>query len=108
MRRRTVIIVAAAVALLACWVYASAWWTLWNIREAAASGDAARFTSYVDFAAVRKDAEAQVRADWPSTVAILRLESAGGGDLRTALAHRLDFLAGPDAVLDGVERIHLR
>jgi hypothetical protein len=55
---------AAAVALAILWYWASPWWTLWRIREAARAGDAAALAAYIDRDAVRAYARAQARADW--------------------------------------------
>lgn len=72
MRRRASRLAAAALAgataLAILWYWASPWWTLWRIREAAQAGDAAALAAYIDRDAVRAYARAQARASWDSLV----------------------------------------
>jgi hypothetical protein len=42
-------VLAAAVALAIGWYWASPWWTLWRMREAARTGDGAALAAYADF-----------------------------------------------------------
>lgn len=56
MRRRSILlgtIVIAVVASSIAWEVASPWWTLKNMRDAAAAQDSDRLASYVDFPRVR-------------------------------------------------------
>lgn len=45
----------------AAWWFASPWWTLREMREAAEARDAARLSAYVDYAAVRQDLKGEIR-----------------------------------------------
>ena len=63
MRRRAVLFAAVAVAIVAsglAWEIASPWWTLKNMRDAAAAQDSERLASYVDFPRVRDDLREQL------------------------------------------------
>jgi hypothetical protein len=115
MRRRAPILTGAAalIAVAGAWYYASPWWTLWHAREVALAGDAAQFASYVDFGAVRKDAQAEARADWPWTLAILQSAMWPHGDSVAVAPHalsarELDALVGPESVREAVTDINLR
>jgi len=59
----TIALAAAALLALATagWWFGSPWWTLWRMRSAAEAGDSGTLAAYVDFAAVRASAKAQLR-----------------------------------------------
>ena len=51
-----------AAALVAGWWFASPWWTLRSMRDAARAGDAAAVAAHVDFPALRQDLKGEVMA----------------------------------------------
>ena len=63
MSRRSLILAIIAIAFLALaatWEIASPWWTLKNMRDAAAAQDSEKLASYVDFPRVRADLREQL------------------------------------------------
>lgn len=79
-RRRWALAAVAAIllALPAGWYWASPWWTLWRIREAARAGDLAELAAYVDSAAVEAQAKAELKRSWGSVETAIRSEGEGG------------------------------
>lgn len=58
---RIAIAAGALLALTAAgWWFASPWWTLWRMREAAAAGDSGALAAYIDFPALRASTKAQL------------------------------------------------
>lgn len=68
MKRRNMALAAAAALIAAAggWYWASPWWTLWRMREAARARDVAALASYIDRAAVAARSKARARAFWRS------------------------------------------
>jgi hypothetical protein len=64
MRRGLTIALAAAIALLLCagWWFASPWWTLWRINEAAEARDSEAVAAYVDLPSLRASTREQLAA----------------------------------------------
>lgn len=86
--RRTLALAAALLVALAAavgWWFASPWWTLWRIREAAEAQDSEAVAAYIDFPALRASTREQLAT---------RL-----GPLGNALAGRaVDTLVSPTGI----------
>jgi hypothetical protein len=70
-RRRRIVCVAALALLIGLpvgWYYASPWWTLWRIRQAARAGDLATLQTYVDFPRIAATEKAQAKRLWSSVL----------------------------------------
>jgi hypothetical protein len=65
---------AFAAGLGATWYFASPWWTLRGMKQAAEAGDTQALSAYIDYPAVREDVRRQVRERY-----------AGGGSLESRL-----------------------
>jgi hypothetical protein len=63
MRKTWIVLGAALAAALVGWYFASPWWTLSQMRDAAKAGDAAAFSAHVDYEALRADVKADLAAD---------------------------------------------
>src|SRR5688500_7539929 len=97
MRRSWLIIVAmfALAAAATGWWYASPWWTLREMKEAAEARDAARLSRHIDYPVLREDVKADVRQ-------MISDQSRQAGGQGQALGSALAMtLAGPliDAML---------
>lgn len=62
MRRIWIVGGVLVLALAAAWHFASPWWTLSQMRDAARAGDAAAFSEHVDYEALRADVKADLAA----------------------------------------------
>jgi hypothetical protein len=81
MRSRRLILAGAATALIAApaaWYYGSPWWTLWRMREAARERDLTTLATYVDTAAIRAQAERELKTLWTSAIAEVRTDTPDG------------------------------
>ena len=113
-RGSKVLITSAAamlIAVAAAWYLESPWWTLWQMREAALTGDVKRLASYIDFGAVARNHI--VEPGWKSIIAEF---AKGGATKREAreyasqllYAPRPDTLAGTASLSEGLTDISLR
>jgi len=62
MTRRLVFLVVLLVAAVAAWEFASPWWTLWSMRQAARNREAERLSSFIDYARVKSSLRGQLLA----------------------------------------------
>ena len=62
MSKRLLFLVMLLVAAVGCWEFASPWWTLWNLREAARARDSQRLSNYIDYPRLRSNVREQLVA----------------------------------------------
>ncbi|MEA3061240.1 MAG: hypothetical protein QOJ94_1021 [Sphingomonadales bacterium] len=80
---------AASIALAASWYFASPWWTLWRMREAARTGDVGTLASYADLETVNRDVAAARRANWQRNLKRIPTTTEAGRRLVATLTRSL-------------------
>jgi hypothetical protein len=98
--RKWLVALAAILALVGGWWYASPLWTLREMRQAAMERDADRFSSYIDYPAVRDSLKAEIRK---SVMQDMSAQSSRGASIGSAFALALlgplvDAMITPDTV----------
>lgn len=88
--RKLVFFIALAAALVGGWRYGSPYWTLYQMREAAADNDGAAFNAYVDYPALRESMKAELMAE-----ARAEAEAAGTGALAEFGIRMAEAVLGP-------------
>lgn len=102
MRKRIIVGLCAGLAA-AGWTYASPWWTLRAMRDAAQARDAEALGAYVDFPALRADLKTDLSAAMMAEMARARASQtqSGAPDAFGALGIALGF-AMLDPLIEGV------
>jgi hypothetical protein len=98
--RKWLVAVAAVLALVGGWWYASPLWTLREMRQAAMERNADRFSSYIDYPAVRESLKAEIRK---SVMQDMSAQSSRGASIGSAFALALlgplvDAMITPETV----------